>query len=211
MKRIIDPALWDRKDYFEWFGAFTDPFLGLTAETECTGTYLRAKREGDSVFSALLYRIMTALNSVENFRFRLEKGKIALYDTVHVSPTVARDDGSFGFAFMEYSPDYDIFSRRVKAEIERVKAGKGIMTDRNSERADTVHFTTIPWFPFTDLKHPSNEPRTDSVPKIATGKIFRRGEKFFMPVSVTAHHGFVDGRHVAVFLDRLQKSMTSDS
>ena len=43
----------------------------------------------------------------------------------------------------------------------------------------------------------------DSVPKISTGKYFRNGERLMMPVSVTCHHGLMDGYHVAQFIEKL--------
>ena len=36
------------------------------------------------------------------------------------------------------------------------------------------------------------------------GKITERGGRLVMPVSVQAHHSFVDGLHVARFAERLQ-------
>lgn len=51
--------------------------------------------------------------------------------------------------------------------------------------------------------HPSNMRSGDSVPKISTGKYFREGEKLMLPISVTCHHGLMDGYHVAKFIETL--------
>ncbi len=53
------------------------------------------------------------------------------------------------------------------------------------------------------MKHPSNMRSGDSVPKISTGKYFREGEKLMLPISVTCHHGLMDGYHVAKFIETL--------
>ncbi|KAA4195844.1 chloramphenicol acetyltransferase, partial [Bacteroides ovatus] len=37
----------------------------------------------------------------------------------------------------------------------------------------------------------------------STGKYFRDGERLMMPVSVTCHHGLMDGYHVAQFIEKL--------
>ena len=50
---------------------------------------------------------------------------------------------------------------------------------------------------------PTNMRSGDSVPKISTGKYFREGEKLMLPISVTCHHGLMDGYHVAKFIETL--------
>ena len=68
---------------------------------------------------------------------------------------------------------------------------------------NAIHYSAVPWLSFTDMKHPTNMRSGDSVPKISTGKYFREGERLMMPVSVTCHHGLMDGYHVAQFIEKL--------
>ena len=44
---------------------------------------------------------------------------------------------------------------------------------------------------------------SDNDAKIDTGKYFREGEKLMLPISVTCHHGLMDGYHVAKFIETL--------
>ena len=53
MKEKIDINTWIRKDHFEFFNTFEEPFFGVTVDVDCTATYQEAKEKGISFF--LLY------------------------------------------------------------------------------------------------------------------------------------------------------------
>ena len=185
IEKIIDIATWNRKEHFEHFSAFDDPFFGVTVHVDCTRSYQEAKDKGVSFSLLLLHRIITAASKVEEFRYRIEGDKVVCYDSLLPEATVGRADHTFSFAAFEYDPDELTFIRKAKTEMERLQA------------------TTGPWLAFTDMKHPSNMRSGDSVPKISTGKYFREGEKLMLPISVTCHHGLMDGYHVAKFIETL--------
>ncbi|MEO5182709.1 CatA-like O-acetyltransferase, partial [Bacteroides ovatus] len=95
-----------------------------------------------------------------------------------------------------------VFIRRAKAEMERLQATTGL-NKGGTFHPNAIHYSAVPWLSFTDMKHPTNMRSGDSVPKISTGKYFRDGERLMMPVSVTCHHGLMDGYHVAQFIEKL--------
>ena len=43
IEKIIDIATWNRKEHFEHFSAFDDPFFGVTVNVDCTRAYREAK------------------------------------------------------------------------------------------------------------------------------------------------------------------------
>lgn len=47
----------------------------------------------------------------------------------------------------------------------------------------------------------------DSSPKITFGKMYTKDDRKMMAVSINAHHGLMDGLHVAKFLELFQKLM----
>jgi chloramphenicol O-acetyltransferase type A len=158
-----------------------------------------------------MYRSIEALNKIENFRYRLIDGEVWLFDLVHASSTIGRGDGTFGFGFFEYAPcDFEWFCRRGEAEIVQVQACTGLRVNENAKRLDVVHFTVLPWFSFTGFKHERNFTRSESIPKIAFGKLFEDGDKKLMPVSINANHGLVDAYHVAKFLEYFQVALNQN-
>jgi chloramphenicol O-acetyltransferase type A len=53
---------------------------------------------------------MVAINTVEELKLRIVDGKVILFDEVHVGGTIGRPDGTFGFSFFHYSPDFKTFN-----------------------------------------------------------------------------------------------------
>ena len=82
IEKIIDIATWNRKEHFEHFSAFDDPFFGVTVHVDCTRSYQEAKDKGVSFSLLLLHRIITAASKVEEFRYRIEGDKVVCYDSL---------------------------------------------------------------------------------------------------------------------------------
>ncbi|MDL2299662.1 chloramphenicol acetyltransferase [Bacteroides sp. OttesenSCG-928-E20] len=200
IEKLIDKSSWNRKEHFEHFSAFDDPFFGVTVNVDCTNIYRQAKEKGVSFSLLLLHRVITAACKVEEFRYRIEGDTIVCYDSLVPEATVARADHTFSFASFEYDTDEDVFIQKAKAEIERLQHTTGL-NKSGVFRPNAIHYSAVPWFAFTDMKHPTNMRSGDSVPKISTGKYFREGERMLIPISITCHHGLMDGYHVNRFIE----------
>ena len=50
IEKIIDIATWNRKEHFEHFSAFDDPFFGVTVNVDCTRAYREAKNKRRFLF-----------------------------------------------------------------------------------------------------------------------------------------------------------------
>jgi chloramphenicol O-acetyltransferase type A len=209
MKTRIDQNSWPRRDYFRYFGGFDDPFFGVVVNVDCTAAYDYCKKHDISFFLTYLYQSAKAVNQVENFRLRIIDGDIYLFDLVHPSTTVARQDNSFGFALFEYTDDFEAFCTNAKKQIAEVQTYSGLHIEENVRRVDVVHCTTTPWFSFTGFKHEKSIRNGDSIPKFAFGKFFEQGGRKMMPVSINANHGLVDGYHVGKYLELFQEGLDS--
>lgn len=202
IEKIIDKATWNRKEHFEHFTAFDDPFFGVTVNVDCTRSFQEAKARGVSFSLLMLHRIITAAAKVEEFRYRIEGDQIVCYDSLLAEGTVARADHTFSFACFGYDPDEVVFIRKAKDEIERLQHTTGLNKE-GTFHPNAIHYSAVPWLTFTDMKHPIHMRSGDSVPKISTGKFFLEGEKRMLPISITCHHGLMDGYHVAQFIEIL--------
>lgn len=202
IEKIIDIATWNRKEHFEHFNAFDDPFFGVTVNVDCTRSYQFAKEKGISFSLLILHRIIAAACEVEEFRYRIEGDRIVCYDSLAPEATVGREDHTFSFASFEYDADEQTFIRKANTEIERLQHTTGL-NKGGVFHPNAIHYSAVPWLTFTDMKHPTNMRSGDSVPKISTGKYFREGEKLLLPISITCHHGLMDGYHVARFIQIL--------
>ena len=198
-KRIVDIQKWPRREHYHYFGELDDPYFGITAKADLTSCYMQAKEDGESFFLYSLHKILRAVNAVEEFRYRIEDGRIVLYDLIGASPTIGREDGSFGFGVFEYHEDRHSFVEAAKREINRVKNASGLCLGDGESRNDLIYYSSIPWLDFTDMKHAGRMSKGQSIPRISTGKLVPDGDRLLMSVSVEVNHGLADGYHVAQF------------
>lgn len=140
MKYKIDTTTWKRREHYEFFNGMDDPFWGTVVPVDFTECYLEAKKSRTSFFLCSLHRILTAANRIEAFRYRIENGEVVCYDRIHVSPTIGREDGSFGYGFFEYFSDLHEFIRAAERETERVKAADGLCLGAGAGRTDLIYF-----------------------------------------------------------------------
>ena len=209
MKTKLDLNTWPRKEHFEFFSKFEEPFFGIVAHIDCTKAYETSKKNGVSFVIYYLHKTLSAVNAVENFRYRIENGEIFIYDRIDASATLTRDDNTFGFSLMPFSTDFETFEKTSKEEIERVRNTTGLFT-RTFEADNLIHFSAVPWVDFTSLSHARSFTFPDSCPKISIGKMMIAEDgKRTMAVSVHVHHGLMDGFHVGEFFAKFQEFMDS--
>ncbi len=60
-------------------------------------------------------------------------------------------------------------------------------------------------FSFTSFTHPIHMNPVDSIPRIAWGKFFSKGDRIKMPLSVQIHHALADGIHVGRYFNLVQE------
>ncbi|MFD1873202.1 CatA-like O-acetyltransferase [Hymenobacter bucti] len=207
MKQLVDLASWNRREHFEFFSRFEEPFFGLVANIDCTPALAEAKRLGMPFFLYYLYHALQAVNHVEALCYRIEEGQVYSYDRIHASATIGRPDHTFGFSFLELHEDLGDFVRAASAEIAAVQASEGLRLSPATARLDVIHFSALPWVRFTGLTHARSFAHPDSMPKISVGRTYVEGATMLMPVSVNVHHGLADGYHVGLFLTEFQRRL----
>lgn len=204
----LDLSTWNRREHFEFFLQFEEPFFGVCVELDCTWAYERAREIHTSFFLYYLHASLDALQAVENLRYRVDAaGRVEVHELVHASCTVGRPDGTFGFSFIPYDADYRAFEQGARAELERVRNTPGLCLPER--RADVIHYTSLPWLAFTSMSHARRFSSGDTVPKIAFGKMQEQGGRLMMPVSVHAHHALADALHVSQFIELFQENLNT--
>ena len=210
MKTLLDLENWNRKEHFaHFFRQMEEPFFGATVEIDCTKAYQTAKSLNVSFFIYYLHKTLVAVNTIENFKYRISEDKIYINNRVDASATIGREDGTFGFSLIEYDPDLKVFEQTASAEIERIQNTTGLFT-REFNDDNVIHFSAIPWLNFTSLSHARSFTYPDSCPKISFGKmITSETGKRTISMAVFVHHGLMDGLHLGQFVDYFQELMNS--
>lgn len=208
MKRELNIEKWERKDHFKFFNSFEEPFFGVTIDIDCTKAYKYCKEKGISFFLFYLHKSLVAANKIEPFRYRINNGKVFIYDKVNASPTINRPNGTFDFAYMEFFPEFSEFEAKAKLEIEKTRNSNGLTPAISGE--NVIHYSSIPWLRFTSMSHARSFAFKDSCPKISFGMMSKINGVQNMPVSIHVHHALMDGFHVGEFVNEFQKSMNEN-
>lgn len=207
-KTKLDITKWNRKEHFEFFSKFDEPFFGVTVNLDCTAAYEKCKKAGTSFFLYYLYLSSKAVNSIEAFKYRIEDGNVFIYDKINASATISRDDNTFGFSHIIFDENLDQFIKNAEMEIKRIRSGSGLMLEEI--RQNEVHYSALPWINFSSLSHSRSYSNEDSCPKISFGKLTSENGKRMMPVSIHVHHALMDGYHVGLYVDKFQKLLNLD-
>jgi chloramphenicol O-acetyltransferase type A len=207
MKQKLNLDTWNRKEHYLFFKQMEEPFFGITTRIDCTKAYAKAKELGISFFTYYLHKTLIAVNTVENFRYRIIDNEVYVFDQIDASATILREDKTFGFSLIQYDNDLKMFAQITRKEIDRIQNTTGLIT-RDFE-INLIHFSALPWVDFTSYSHARSFTWPDSCPKISYGKMVEENGKKTMAVSIHVHHGLVDGYHVGEFVSILQELMNS--
>lgn len=205
MKTKLDLDNWARKDHFNFFRQFEEPFFGICVNIDCTTAYKTSKDLNSSFFLYYLHKSLVAANKIEPFRYRIDESEVIVYETVNASPTINRSNGTFGFAYMDYHENLQTFLKEAQKEIDRVQSTSGLIPAISGE--NVIHYSSIPWINFTSLSHARAFSFKDSCPKISFGKMTEVNGRKSMPLSIHAHHALMDGYHVGQYIDLYQQLM----
>ncbi|MEM1203111.1 MAG: chloramphenicol acetyltransferase [Acidobacteriota bacterium] len=202
MGRHLDVDTWARREHFQFFRGFDQPFWNVTVSVDVTEVYEYCREVGLSFSLVYLYQSIRAANETEPFRYRLRGDRVFVHDRVHPGTTVMRDDETFGFGYFEYGVGFRRFHAEGRAELDRVRGG--VELHPGGDRDDMVYYSVLPWLAFTSFSHARTRNPDDSIPRLVFGKHQVIGGRRTMPVSVEVHHALMDGLHVGRFVDRFQ-------
>ena len=198
---IIDLNHWNRKQHYKHFSAMKDPFFGVTVLFDVTKAYQFSKENKISFFGRYLHDCMKAINEVDALKLRVENENVIKYEIIHASPTIMRENKTFGFTFIKFNEDLSVFLENLEIEKKRVLNSDKLYPPINS--SDCIHCSALPWFSFTGQKEPVSG-LMDSVPKLAFGKAISQNESLIMNVSINVNHALVDGYDVGLFVKKYQ-------
>ena len=209
--QLLDLENWNRKEHFEFFSRMEEPYFGICLDVEVTKAYDFCKSNDISFFLYYHYLSTKAVNEVAAFKYRIDGKQVVIHDTIHVNTIVIREDTSFCFVYIQYSPDFKTFEQMALQRMAEVEQTTGIGLSKNTSRPDAIHYSAIPWIKFTGLTHARSFSFPDSVPKISFGKMYQEGEQRKMPIAIYVHHGLVDAYHVGLYVDCFQELLNNNT
>tara|TARA_B100000780_G_C21020277_1_gene408908 strand:+ start:297 stop:929 length:633 start_codon:yes stop_codon:yes gene_type:complete len=203
MEHEIDLDCWPRRESYDFFKSFADPFVGVQVDLDITGL-VRACRTNDwSIHHALLFITLKAANSYDPMRLRRKEDGVVLHQNIDLGCSVLREDGeTFTFANYTWNPEETTDQFISRATVITQRAAKGLPLDPRSGRTNLIYGTTLPWLTFTSFKHPKKN-NDDSIPRIVFGRFFERDGRFLLPYNLEVDHALMDGLHISRFFELL--------
>ena len=199
--RVIDEKNWDRAMHCMVFRNCVEPAFCVTFEADITNFKQRVKEQGLSFTMAMVYAVCKCANQIEAFRYRFLDGQIVLFDRIDT-------------AFTYLNPETELFkvvNVPMKENIEEY-----VELAAKTAREQQVYFTgplandvfqcsPMPWVTYTHISHTNSGKKDNATPLFDWGKYYETDGKLVLPISVQAHHSFVDGFHIGQFVELLQK------
>jgi chloramphenicol O-acetyltransferase type A len=90
-------------------------------------------------------------------------------------------------------------------EAQRVQAETGLKSPYSGQ--DIIYYTVARGIAFTSFDHPMMTKRQGSIPLMAFGEMVQEGNRRKFAHSLHAHHALVDGRHAAMYFQRMQQRL----
>lgn len=205
--RRIDMDTYPRRAHFDYFRSLQNPMLGLTVDVDVTALRDFCRAEGCSFFLAFLRVAARAANAVPQLRQRIRDGGIVEYDACGTSHVELRGDGTYGYCTLHHDAPWREYLARAEEERARCREKASIEEDAD---VDGLYFVTaLPWLRYVQLIQPTAG-GDESNPRISWGRFEadHRG-RLMMPVTLLAHHGLVDGLHVARFYEGLGEEIAA--
>lgn len=212
----INTDNWERKDNYNFFKNFLNPTYSVTSEVRCGEAKQWAKSNNYSFFLTYVYAILKAVNEIKEFRYRIDKGEIYLYNYVDLfAPVKINDDGKFFTVRIPWNQDFKLFHDRAKEIIGSIpKDGDPYAAENNTseiEKLGVILVSATPDLYFTSITTTQMLQHGSDYPLINAGKAIVRDNTLIMPVAISLHHGFVDGHHVSLFYKSIQQTLDSIS
>ena len=202
--KTFNTSSWNRKEQFDFFKDYEDPFFSISLNLDVTRLYSFCKNNNLSFTLSLYYYATEAANSITEFRLRLQDGVVYDIENMIMGSTVLNKDNTFFFCYFPSNDSVEGYNKIGKEMIETYKENDTTFEANENELA-VIHGSMLPWFSYTNIKHARNGDEKDKgIPKFVFGKYFNENNKKMIPFTIDVHHGLMDGYHVAQFLDHFQ-------
>lgn len=198
--RIVDEKNWERAMHCMVFRNSVEPAFCVTFEVDVTNFLQKTREQKFSFTLAMVYAVCRCANEIEAFRYRFLDGKIVVFDKIDTAFTYLNRDTEL-FKVLNV-PMMDSIQEYVEMASKTAEEQKEYFTGPLGN--DVFQCSPMPWITYTHISHTNSGKKDNATPLFDWGKYYEKDGRILMPISVQAHHSFVDGIHVGKFAEGLQ-------
>ena len=200
----IDLDQYPRRKHLEHFISMHYPYVGVTADVDVTDLVRLCKEKNYSFYLVFLHAAALAADGVPALRQRIRGDKVIEYDACPTSHIELLEDGTYCYCTLRHQLPLDEYIPYAEAVRAQCRANATI---EEEDDVESMYFiSTLPWIHYTSLIQPVCGGE-DANPRITWGKFENKDGRLQMPVSILAHHGLVDGIHIARFYQELEEKI----
>lgn len=199
--QIIDEKTWKRAMHCAVFRNSVEPAFCVTFEVDVTDFIKLVKTQGYSFTLAMVYAVCKSANAIEEFRYRFVDGNVVLYDKIDTA-----------FTYLDKKTElFKVVNVPMQNTLEKYIEVAAKVAEEQKEYFmgplgnDVFQCSPMPWVTYTHISHTNSGKKDNATPLFDWGKYQERNGRIVMPISVQAHHSFVDGIHIGKFADGLQR------
>lgn len=194
-----------RRQHLTYFTSLAYPYVGVTNNVDVTELVLLCKRQKISFYLMFMHAAALAADSVPELRQRLHGGEVREYDQCPTSHTELLDNGAYCYCTLHHHMGLEEYLAHAESARTQCRLNGSIAEDVDCERLFFI--STLPWLHYTALIQPVAG-GDESNPRITWGKFEPDANgRQQLPVTLLAHHGLVDGIHIARFYENLNREL----
>lgn len=199
--KVIDEKNWERAMHGAVFRNSIEPAFCVTFEVDVTKFLDMTRNQNLSFTLSMVYAVCKCANEIEAFRYRFFDGQVVLFDRIDTAFTYLNKDTEL-FKVVNV-PMADTLEEYVKSATQIAMEQKEYFTEPLGN--DVFQCSPMPFLTYTHISHTNSGKKDNATPLFDWGKYYEKDGRTIMPVSVQAHHSFVDGIHIGQFAEKLQK------
>lgn len=197
---MIDEKNWERAMHCAVFRNSVEPAFCVTFEVDVTNFLEKARKQNLSFTLSMVYAVCKCANEIESFRYRFLDGQVVLFDKIDTAFTYLNKETEL-FKVVNV-PMADTLEEYVESATQIANEQKAYFTGPLGN--DVFQCSPMPFLTYTHISHTNSGKKDHATPLFDWGKYYEKDGRMVMPVSVQAHHSFVDGIHIGKFAEKLQ-------
>ncbi len=199
----LDMNAWERRDAYQYFSSFSNPFYMVSFRLDVSDLYRYTKERGLSFYAGMIWVCTEALNRVEAFHMTVRDGKPVRLPRRDPSFTALKPGAEqFHIVTMEHMEDMDAFCRTA----DRLSKTQYRFLEEEKESDQLIYYSCLPWIDLTAMTNERNLSAPgaldDSIPRLCWGKYTEENGRKTLGVSMEVNHRLIDGVHIGRFAEQ---------
>ena len=201
----IDLESYPRRQHFAYFLSMPYPYVGVTSNVDVTELVRFCREKKYSFYLLFIHAVALAADDIPQLRQRIRNRGIIEYSECPTSHIELLDNGTYCYCTLRHHRPLEEYMPYAEDARRQCRLRGSIEEDSNSE---SMYFiSALPWLHYTSLIQPVAGGE-DANPRITWGKFQKDHDgREQLPVSILAHHGLVDGLHIARFYENLEQQL----